>query len=58
VRSAFYYWKRGDLTIREYWQSLQGPKAFAVFSWSDPGPFAAALFKTIAVLFTSDEEGV
>src|SRR5688572_1429808 len=39
ARSAFYYWRRGELTLREWAASWRGRKAEAVFSWSDPLPF-------------------
>lgn len=39
LQSAFYSWRRGDLTLGEWWHSLQGKKCFAAFSWRDPLPF-------------------
>ncbi len=39
LQSAIQYWRRGDLTIGQWWQSLKGKKAYAVFSWKDPWPF-------------------
>ena len=39
LQSAFIYWLRGDLTIRDWWRSLRGRKTYAVLSWSDPLPF-------------------
>jgi D-aspartate ligase len=39
IRSALYYWRRGDLTLREWWRSWQGRKGYAVLSRSDPAPF-------------------
>jgi predicted ATP-grasp superfamily ATP-dependent carboligase len=41
VRSAWYYWRCGELTLHEWMRSWRGRKAEAVFSWSDPGPFLA-----------------
>lgn len=38
-QSAFHYWKRGELTLREWWQTFRGRKGYAVFSWRDPKPF-------------------
>ena len=43
VRSAFYYWRKGELTIRDWLRSLRGRKTCAVWSWSDPVPFFADL---------------
>ena len=39
VQSALYYWWHGKLTLRQWWQSMQGRKWDAVFSWNDQGPF-------------------
>ena len=39
VVSALYYRRRGELTLREWWHSIQGVRADAVFSWRDPLPF-------------------
>ena len=48
LQSGWYYWRRGELTIVHWIRSMRGPKAYAIFSWSDPGPFIAAV--TTAVL--------
>jgi len=45
IPSAFHYWKRGELTLREWWQSVRGAKRDAVFSWTDPAPFWHSLWK-------------
>lgn len=39
LRSALHYWRRRELTIRGWVDSLRGPKVDAVFSWRDPLPF-------------------
>ena len=39
ILSAFYYWRRGELTFKEWWQSLRGIKVDAMFSWNDQAPF-------------------
>jgi predicted ATP-grasp superfamily ATP-dependent carboligase len=39
IQSAFYYWRRGELTFRDWRQSIRGSKNDAVFSWKDPAPF-------------------
>lgn len=46
-QSAFYYWRRKQLTLKEWWHSWQGPKASAVFSWSDPMPFLTDLGRSL-----------
>jgi len=38
-RSALYHWRKGKLTLVDWWRSLRGRKAYAIFSWTDPGPF-------------------
>lgn len=47
-RSALHYWRRGELTLGEWWQSWRGRKTYAVFSWSDPGPFIGDVLSTLA----------
>ena len=51
VQSALFYWRRGELSLREWWRSWRGRKAPAVFSWTDPGPFIADLFRGAGILF-------
>lgn len=47
LQSALYYWRRGDLTLREWVRSLRGKKMYALFSWRDPGPFLGDLSRVI-----------
>lgn len=42
-QAALHAWRGGRLTLREWAKSWRGRKASAVFSWSDPAPFAADL---------------
>jgi predicted ATP-grasp superfamily ATP-dependent carboligase len=51
-QSAFYYWRRGELTLVEWIQSLRGINAHAVFSWTDPGPFIADLIRAFRLLLS------
>jgi predicted ATP-grasp superfamily ATP-dependent carboligase len=51
IQSALYYWRKRELSIREWWQSWRGRKAPAVFSWTDPAPFIADLFRGAGILF-------
>jgi D-aspartate ligase len=39
LRSALHYWRHGELSVRDWVESLRGPKVDAVFSWRDPLPF-------------------
>jgi D-aspartate ligase len=50
VRSAFHYWRRGELSVREWLASLRGPKVDAVFSWRDPLPFWFDMFRVVGFL--------
>lgn len=45
-QSALHYWRRGELTLRDWWRSVRGRKAYAIFSWSDPVPFLADLWRS------------
>lgn len=39
LQSAFHYWRKGELTLKEWRDSLRGKKRCALFSWTDPKPF-------------------
>lgn len=39
LQSAFHYWRKGELSIMEWLNSIRGRKFFAVFSLRDPKPF-------------------
>jgi D-aspartate ligase len=54
-QSAIYYWRKGELTLRDWLKSWQGPKAFAIFSWNDQGPFWGDLQRAVR-LFCSKKE--
>lgn len=53
IPSAFYYWRRGELTLRGWWHSVRGARRDAIFSWTDPAPFWHALWKAVRSLITS-----
>jgi predicted ATP-grasp superfamily ATP-dependent carboligase len=55
LRSALYYWRKGELTFRQWRESVRGKKTFAIFSWSDPRPFWGDLWRS-ARLFTHKSE--
>lgn len=38
-QAAFLQWRNGSLGPRQWWRERRGPKAYAIFSWSDPLPF-------------------
>jgi hypothetical protein len=39
--TAFHFWCRGDLTVRQWRESVSSPREFAWWSWRDPAPFLA-----------------
>lgn len=45
VQSAFHYWRRGKLSVAEWWRSVRGCRWDALFSWKDPAPFCYDLLK-------------
>ncbi len=56
LQSALYYWRRGELTPKEWWQSWRGRKAHAVFSWSDPAPFWGDMWRAVGLLWASAKQ--
>lgn len=50
LQSSLWYARRGELTFRDWWKSVRGRKAYAVWSWRDPAPFLADFRRTIALL--------
>lgn len=48
-QSALYYYRRGELTLLDWYKSLRGRKAYAVLSLRDPLPFFADLVNAIRV---------
>jgi predicted ATP-grasp superfamily ATP-dependent carboligase len=55
AQSALYHWRAGDLTVREWWHSVRGPKAYALFSLSDPGPFCGDLVRGFRLYLSAEE---
>lgn len=47
IQSALHYWRRGELPLKEWRESWRGPKACALFSWTDPKPFWADIARVI-----------
>lgn len=52
LQSAVFYWRRGDLSLIDWWKSLRGRKAYALFSWSDPAPFLGDIFHLLKMILT------
>ncbi len=55
LQSAVFRWRRGELTLRQWWQSWRGPKTYALFSLRDPLPFLCDWATTFAVLLSKEE---
>ena len=47
ARSAFHYWRRGELTLRDWLRSWRGIGGYAVWSRRDPAPFFCDIVTTI-----------
>jgi D-aspartate ligase len=47
LQSAFYYWRRGELTFAEWRDSIRGRKGYAVYDPADMRPFFADLSSTL-----------
>jgi predicted ATP-grasp superfamily ATP-dependent carboligase len=43
ARAAYYRWRRGELTVRQWLRSLKGRKWHAIWSLRDPMPFVVQL---------------
>lgn len=55
LQSAVHAWRRGQLGLHEWWRSVRGPKAFALFCWTDPGPFVNDLTRGARLFLSSAE---
>ena len=58
IQSAVYYLRKRELTLADWYRSWRGPKAYAVFSWSDPKPFWADLWRAIGILASRKERAL
>ncbi len=52
LQSSFKYWRRGELTISEWWRSIRGRKTYALASWRDPRPFVYDWFSALRSYWT------
>ena len=53
--SAYYYWRRGELTLLGWLRSLRGIKVDAMFAWNDPAPFWYDLLNSFRRYFSPQE---
>ena len=54
-QSAVYYWRRGELTLKDWWNSIRGRKAKALFAWNDLGPFVGDLTRAVRLFLIPEE---
>jgi predicted ATP-grasp superfamily ATP-dependent carboligase len=54
VQSALWYARRGELRFADWWRSVRGRKAYAVWSWRDPAPFFAELRHSAGLLLKKE----
>ncbi len=47
IQSALYYWKRGELTLGDWWRTFRGRKGYAVWSLRDQRPFWSDVWRII-----------
>ena len=52
LQSAVRHWTRGELTLRDWLSSCRGPMVEALFSWRDPVPFWADLWRALVAAAT------
>ena len=50
ILSALQYARRGELSLREWAQSMRGPKSDALISLRDPAPFVLGLFRGARII--------
>ena len=55
VQSALYHLHEGDLTLKDWWKSLQGKKVHALFAWNDLGPFFGDLVRAVRLYMVPEE---
>lgn len=57
VQSALSYWRRGELTLGDWWTSWRGLRTDAVFAWRDPAPFLYDVIKPLVGYATGRTNG-
>lgn len=55
LQSALYYRRQGQLTVRDWLRSVRGKKTYALFSWTDPGPFIGDWQRVIRLYLQKEE---
>jgi len=57
-QSAFHYWRKGELSIANWWRSWRGKKAFAYFSMKDPVPFLYDIYRSARQVMSRNKDKV
>ncbi len=52
LMSALYYWRKGELSLYDWYKSLRGRKVYALLSFTDPVPFFADLIRAARLVLT------
>lgn len=55
LQASVVLWRRGELTARDWARSMRGPRAHALLSWSDPGPFLGDLARAARLGLSAQE---
>ncbi len=55
MQSALYHYREGDLSIKEWWRSIQGKKYHALFALNDPAPFFGDLLRAVRLYMIPEE---
>ena len=53
TEAALYHVMRRELSLRDWWRSVRGPRAYAILSWRDPLPFLTAIYRSIPEVLTA-----
>lgn len=56
IQSVYNLWRKKEITLKGWLNSLHGKKKFAIFSWEDPLPFINVLAKALCMLFFSPKK--
>lgn len=56
IQSAWWHWRRGQLSVRDWRRSIRGRRTDAVLSWRDPAPFVFDVWRTARLLARSPRE--
>ena len=55
VQSALVYWRRGELSLRDWWRSLHGRKTFGLWDRRDPAPFFHDILRVARLALSARE---